>query len=94
MKNEITREEFKQLHSIACPDWKVKLEKMAIKSVFQDTISFDDEEIQLMVNACTKEQLPIVKSLFNITNSWENIKYDEDESIEEVYCYHIYQILD
>lgn len=74
MKNEITREEFKQLHSISCPDWKTKLKEMAIKSMFQDAVSFDDKEIQLMVDASTKEQLPIVKSLFEITDNWKDIK--------------------
>ena len=74
METIITRVELKKIYDVACQTWKSKIEKYAQRNPFGEYIEFTEKEIQEMISACTKEQLPIVKEIFNITTSWENIK--------------------
>jgi hypothetical protein len=78
MKTEITRTQLKEIHDIACKDWKSKISAYGAKDPFSETIKFSEKEIQEMVNACTPEQLPIVKEVFNVTDTFESIKTVED----------------
>lgn len=90
MKTVITRTELKKIYEIACSTWQPKIEKFAQRNPFGEEIEFSGKEIQEMLNASTVEQLPIVKEVFNIQNTWEKIKSLEGaikylgESDEEV----------
>ena len=80
----------KKIYDVACTEWQSRIEKYAQRNPFGEEIEFSEKEIQEMISACTAEQLPIVKEIFNIQNTWENIKSLEDaikylgESDEEV----------
>jgi hypothetical protein len=56
----LSRAGLKEIHSVACPTWKGKLEKMGIRNSLEDYIELTQEEVDAMFKACTKEQLPIV----------------------------------
>lgn len=74
MKNSIQREQLKQIHDIACDTWKKKIISYGAKYPFSDTITFTEKQIGEMISACTKEQLPVLKGIFEIKNNWEDIK--------------------
>lgn len=74
MKLKITRTELKEIHEISCVGWKPKIEKYAGRNPFGDEIEFSAKEIEEMVSASTKEQLPTVKRIFNITDTFESIE--------------------
>lgn len=78
MKTTITRKDLKKIHDIACKDWKAKIEKFGARNPFGGTIDFSAEEIKEMINASTKEQLPIVKEIFNVKESWRSLKTVDD----------------
>lgn len=78
MKLEITREQLGKIHSIACVDWKSKIEKFASADPFSPEIKFTEKQINEMIKACTAEQLPIVKEIFEVRDTWEDIKTLED----------------
>jgi len=78
MKNNITREELKKIHDIACDTWKPKLAKYAQEDPFSETIKFTEKQINEMIKACTDVQLPVVKEIFDVRDSWEDIKTVED----------------
>lgn len=73
MKTTITRIELKTIHDIACTDWKPRLTKYASKDPFSDLIKFTKEQIQEMIQACTKEHLPIVREIFDIQDTMSKI---------------------
>lgn len=37
-------------------------------------VEFSEQEIHQMIGACTKEQLPIVKSIFEVVETYEELK--------------------
>lgn len=79
MKLEITRIELKQIHDIACPGWKTKIEEAGTRDLFSDKIKVSKEEIQEGLNACSNDnQLSVVKKIFNIVDKTETIKTLED----------------
>ena len=78
MKNSIQREQLKQIHDVACDTWKNKIVEYGAKDPFSESIKFTDKQIEEMISACTKEQLPILKGIFEIKNNWEDIKTVED----------------
>ncbi len=78
MKTKITREELKRIHSIACNGWKKRIVQYGEKDIFSNTVDFTKEQIEEMVQACTTEQLLIVKEIFEIKDTWEDIKTVED----------------
>lgn len=78
MKTQITRQELKQIYDIACSGWKPKLEKFASKDPFSEIIKFKEDQIKEMISACTAEQLPTVKVIFDIQDTFEGIKSVED----------------
>lgn len=57
---KLSRQGLKEIHSIACSQWKGKLEGMGIRNPLEDYIELSHEEVNEMFDACTKEQLPIV----------------------------------
>nr|DAI89521.1 MAG TPA: hypothetical protein [Caudoviricetes sp.] len=78
MKLEIKRTELKKIWEISCKDWKPKLAKYAQKDPFSETIKFTEKQINEMIKAYTAEQLPVVKEIFDVRDSWGDIKSFED----------------
>lgn len=78
MKTEITRIQLKQIHDIACDDWKKKIINYGNKNTFVETITFTEKQIEEMITACNSEQLVIIKDIFEVKDSWEDIKSLDD----------------
>jgi hypothetical protein len=79
MKNTITRQELKEIHSIVCQDWKTKLENYAKADPFSETVNFTEKQVQEGLSACSSaEQTSLIKKLFDIKDSWEDIKTVDD----------------
>lgn len=78
MKLTITRTELKKIFDVACETWQPRIEKYAQRNPFGDTIDFSEKEINEMIKACTAEQLPLVKRIFDIVDSFEKINSVED----------------
>ena len=57
---KLSRKGLKEIHSVACSNWKGKLEGMGIRNPLEDYIELTQEEVDEMFKACTKDQLPIV----------------------------------
>jgi hypothetical protein len=57
---KLTRAGLKEIHSVACSNWKAVLEKYGANSPLEDYIELTQEEVDEMFTACTKDQLPIV----------------------------------
>ena len=78
MKTIIKKSELKSIYDIACPTWKLIIEKYAQRNPFDIKVEFSEQEIHQMIGACTKEQLPIVKSIFEVVETHEELKTIED----------------
>lgn len=62
---KITVEQFKQLHSIACSDWKNKLQTWVKGTdLFTSHVTLTNEQVSEIFKAATTSQLPIVKEVF------------------------------
>jgi hypothetical protein len=59
-KQKLTRAGLKEIHSVACSNWKGKLEGMGIRNPLEDYIELTQEEVDEMFIACSSDQLPIV----------------------------------
>jgi hypothetical protein len=57
---KLSRQGLKEIHSVACTNWKVNLENYSKRNTLEDFIELTNIEVDHMFNACTKEQLPIV----------------------------------
>ena len=57
---KLSRQGLKEIHSVACSNWKAVLEKYGANSPLEDYIELTREQVNNMFKACTKEQLPIV----------------------------------
>src|SRR6478736_1789036 len=90
MKLKITKSELQEIHKIACADWAKKIANFTLRNPFGNEIEFSAKEIEEMLSASTKEQLPTVKRIFNVVDTFESIKTLENailflgESDEEV----------
>lgn len=78
MKTIITKTELKKIYEVACKDWKSKIEKYTLRNAFGEDIEFSEKEIKEMISACSSEQLPIVKKVFNIIETHKSLKTVED----------------
>ncbi len=58
-KQTITREALKEIHDIACTEWKMVIADLARTSPFGD-IELEQDEVDRMIKACTPEQLAVV----------------------------------
>lgn len=74
MKTTITKSELQEIHSIACADWAKKIANFTLRNPFGDEIEFSVKEIEEMISASTKEQLPTVKRIFNVVDTFESIE--------------------
>jgi hypothetical protein len=62
---KLSRQGLKEIHGVACPNWKDVLEHYGSRNPLEDYIELTQEEVDKMFNACTKEQLPIVSKYLN-----------------------------
>lgn len=78
MKTKITREDLKEIHDIACTDWKKIISKYGTRNIFENEIEFSNEEIQGMINASNENQLLVVRKVFDIVEKIDTIKTLQD----------------
>lgn len=57
---KLSRKGLKEIHSVACPNWKDVLEHYGSRNPLEDYIELTQGEVNNMFDACTKDQLPIV----------------------------------
>lgn len=57
---KLSRQGLKEIHGVACPNWKDVLEHYGSRNPLEDYIELTQEEVNNMFKACTEEQLPIV----------------------------------
>jgi hypothetical protein len=74
MKKVIKKSELKRIYDIACTTWQPKIEKYAQRNPFSEEVEFSEKEIKEMISVSTAEQLPTVKEVFNVVDSWQSIK--------------------
>jgi len=91
---KLSRQGLKEIHSVACPNWKDVLEHYGSRNPLEDYIELTQEEIDIMFNACTKEQLPIVSKYLKQNDGSVDIMkfkgqiYDNDgHAVIEKRCY-------
>ena len=63
-KENITRENLKAIHDIACGSWKTKLESYANRNQFKNEIELTKSEIHEMFEASNSAQLEVLKKFF------------------------------
>lgn len=56
----LSRQGLKEIHSVACSNWKTILEKYGANNPLEDYIELTQPQVDTMFNSFTKEQLPIV----------------------------------
>lgn len=59
-KQKLSRQGLKEIHSVACPNWKDVLEHYGSRNPLENYIELTQEEVNKMFEVSTKEQLPIV----------------------------------
>lgn len=57
---KLTRKGLKEIHSVACGNWKNTLIEYGRRNPLEDYVEFSQKEVEAMFKACTPEQLPIV----------------------------------
>ena len=57
---KLSRQGLKEIHSVACPNWKDVLEHYGSRNPLEDYVELTQGEVDKMFDACTKDQLPIV----------------------------------
>jgi hypothetical protein len=60
----ITREQLKEIHDIACYDWKARIENIAKSQPFGD-IELSDTQVKEMRDAATDAQKPTIEKIFS-----------------------------
>jgi hypothetical protein len=62
--NEITKDQLKQIHDVACSGWKAKIIEFAARNPFGNTVEFTSEEIAEMFKASDNKQTKVLESIF------------------------------
>ena len=57
---KLSRQELKEIHSVACSAWKLNLERYGANNLLEDYIELTQEQVDNMFKACTATQLPIM----------------------------------
>jgi hypothetical protein len=57
---KLTRQGLKEIHSVACSEWKNTLEEWGKNNPLEDYIELTQSKVDNMFKSCTSEQLPIV----------------------------------
>ena len=63
-KYEITRQELKKIHDVACNAWKNTIEIYGIRNPFGNTIKFTQIEVDKMFGAAIPSQIPVLENIF------------------------------
>lgn len=61
---KIKKTEFQKLYKLACSTWKPKFDEKFKNFLFEDYIEFEYSFLQQMQDACTPEQLKVLKTIF------------------------------
>ena len=72
-KQKLSRQGLKEIHEVACPNWKDVLEHYGSRNPLENYIELTQEEVNKMFIACTSSQLPIVSKY---------LKHDDDGSVD------------
>lgn len=64
--HKVTRAQMAEIHSIACSEWKKKIEKIVSEQfgAFDDETELTNEEVKAMFNAATPAQKPVLEKVF------------------------------
>lgn len=73
-KHEITREQLKEIHDVACSEWKGTITGYALRNPFGDTIEFTQVQVDTMFKAATPSQLPVLEAIFGKQTKELNFK--------------------
>jgi hypothetical protein len=71
---QLSRAGLKEIHSVACSNWKAVLERYGANSPLEDYIELTQEQVDNMFKACTATQLPIVSKYLKQDDGSVNIK--------------------
>jgi hypothetical protein len=84
--NTISRTDLGKIHNIACPTWKTKLEKLALRNPFSGTIELTQSEVDEMFKAATPDQRPTLVNIFGEQSNsvdlteLDDIKYEINDN--------------
>lgn len=62
----IKRSQLKEIHTIACADWKTKIEKLAGRNSLEDEITLTDNEVLDMFNASDENQKKTLRKFLSL----------------------------
>lgn len=71
----LSRQGLKEIHSVACGNWKGILENFGARNPLEDYIELTEIEVDNMFTACTKEQLPIVSKYLKQDDISVDLRY-------------------
>jgi hypothetical protein len=57
---KLSRQGLKEIHGVACSNWKNTLLEYGRRNPLEDYVEFSQREVEAIFKACTPEQLPIV----------------------------------
>lgn len=80
-KQQLSRKGLKEIHSVACGNWKLVLEKHGTRNPLEDYVELTQEEVNEMFKACTKNQLSIVSKYLKEDDGSidvSKVKYGQD----------------
>jgi hypothetical protein len=84
--NTISRTDLGEIYDIACNTWKTKLEKLALRNPFSDTIELTQSELDEMFKAATLDQRPVLVNIFGEQSNsvdltdLDDIKYEINDN--------------
>ena len=84
--NSISRTDLGNIYDIACNTWKTKLEKLALRNPFSDTIELTQSEVDEMFKAATSDQRPVLVNIFGEQSNsvdlteLDDIKYEINDN--------------
>jgi hypothetical protein len=84
--NTISRTDLGEIYDIACNTWKTKLEKLALRNPFSDTIELTQSEVDEMFMAATSDQRPVLVNIFGEQSNYvdltelDDIKYEINDN--------------
>lgn len=76
MTHTISKKQLKEIHDVACYDWKSKIKAYASEDPFSDIIAFTEAEVKAMFDTATPEQRVVLRSIF--------VDYGKNKSIDNL----------
>ena len=88
-KQKLTRSQVREIHDIACADWKKIIDNHIALQPFNDEIEFGNKMVSEMFKAATKNQLPVLQRLFvNVDSIFNEQKIYVYRGHAEIYKLH------